>query len=201
MYEISDDELYVLSLEENEDAKNLLFERFRFIIDINLKKYKRIAIGYGIDMKDFESEALYGFSDAISSYRHGKEAGLATFINLCVSRRLKKCLVKASRAKNLMEKEAFSLEYVYDEYGSPLLDLISDHYKNDPLQHITKREDYEELVALINSKLSKLEQDVFKYMLDGYSYRQIAIFLKKDVKVIDNAMQRIKVKIKKILQL
>ena len=92
--EITDEELFALACEENEDAKNLLFERFKFVVEINLKKYKRIAKKVGVDWKDFESEALYGFSDAISSYRHGKDASLATFINLCVSRRLKKCLIK-----------------------------------------------------------------------------------------------------------
>ncbi len=199
--DISDDELFMLAQEENEDAKNMLYDRFRYIIDINMKKYKNLALKDGVDIKDFESEALLGFSDALSNYRSDKMASIPTFINLCVERRIKKLLVKANRLKNVIIKEAYSLDYVYEKFGTPLLDLISDESKNDPLQNMTKDENYRELIKSIHQVLSKMEQEVFKYMQEGLSYRQIATILKKDPKQIDNAMQRIKNKIKKILKI
>ncbi|MEG1639267.1 MAG: hypothetical protein RR274_06965, partial [Erysipelotrichaceae bacterium] len=50
---------------------------------------------------------------------HGKEATVATFINVCVGRRLNKCLIKSSRIKNKMVRDAYSLDYVYEQFGIP----------------------------------------------------------------------------------
>ncbi len=198
--EITDEELFNLALEENEDAKNLLYNRFKFIIAINVQKYKVAAKRLGIDLKDLESEALFGFSDALSSYDQDKVASLPTFINLCVNRRVKKAIIKASRLKNLITKDAFSLDYVYEEFGSPLLDLISDNSEHDPLVNITKEEEYKELLQQISENLSGLELQVFNYMREGFNYQQIALMLGKDPKQIDNAMQRLKAKIKNIIE-
>ena len=198
--EITDEELFNLALEENEDAKNLLYNRFKFIIAINVQKYKVAAKRLGIDLKDLESEALFGFSDALSSYNQDKVASLPTFINLCVNRRVKKAIIKASRLKNLITKDAFSLDYVYEEFGSPLLDLISDNSEHDPLVNITKEEEYKELLQQISDNLSGLELQVFNYMREGFNYQQIALMLGKDPKQIDNAMQRLKTKIKNIIE-
>lgn len=198
--DISDDELFMLCLEENEEAKNILYDRYKFIIDININKYKGLVQKYGVDIKELESEALLGFSDALTSYRQNHEASIPTFINLCVERRVKKHLIKANRIKNLIVKDAYSLDYVYEQFGSPLLDLISDKNKNDPLENMEKSESYHELVMKIENSLSKLELKVFKLMLDGFNYKQIALMLKISPKQVDNAMQRIKGKIKDILE-
>lgn len=198
--DISDDELLMLCLEENEDAKNILYDRYKFIIDINIKKYKNLIQKYGVDIKELESEALLGFSDALTSYRQNHDASIPTFINLCVERRVKKHLIKANRIKNIIMKDAYSLDYVYDQFGSPLLDLISDKNENDPLENMAKYESYQELITKIEDNLSKLELKVFKLMLDGFNYKQIAMMLKVNLKQVDNAMQRIKNKIKKILE-
>lgn len=200
LQDITDEELFTLALEENEDAKNILYNRFKFIIDLNVQRYRLAAKRLNLDIKDLESEALLGFSDALTSYRQDKIASLPTFINLCVNRRVKKAILKASRLKNLMEKDAFSLDYVYEEYGLPLLDIISDNNKNDPLENITLDEDFTELVNSIKSNLSGLELQVFNYMTAGFNYQQIALMLGKDAKQIDNAMQRLKNKIKNILE-
>lgn len=198
--EITDDELFTLLLEENEDARDLIYERYHFIIDINLNKYRKVAKVLNVDYKDYESAALYGFTDALLCFRQEKTASLPTFINLCVKRSIKKCFEKATTKKNIIFKDSYSLDYVYEKFGLPLLDLISDESRNDPLFNITSEESYQELLKDIKSSLSKLENEVFNYMVDGFNYRQIALILKKDSKQIDNAMQRIKSKVKKILK-
>ncbi len=198
--DITDDELFALLLEENEAARDIIYSRYHFIIDINIKKYSKMAKTLKIDYKDFESAALYGFSDALNYYQQDKKASLPTFINLCVKRSIKKCFEKAKSFKYLNEKDSYSLDYVYEKFGLPLLDLISDGNRNDPLYNITSEETYQELLENITKELSKLELEVFKYMIDGFNYRQIAIILKKDSKQIDNAMQRIKNKVKTILK-
>ncbi len=196
----SDSELFSLICEENEDAKDILFMKYRYIIDIVIKKYAFSAMKYGFEYKDLYQEALVGYSDAIRSYNEDKKTSLATFISLCVDRRLQNTIKKAGRIKNRVFLESLSLDHVYEQYEIPLRDIISDESKNDPLLNITKEEEFDELLNVIEKSLSASEYEVYKLLISGLSYIEIAKVLNKSPKQIDNAMQRIKNKIKVILK-
>ena len=197
--EYSDDELYSLVCESDEDAKDMLFMKYKYIIDIVIKKYAFSAMKYGFEYKDLYQEALVGFSDAIQSYREEKNTSMATFITLCVDRKLQNTIRKASRVKNRVLLESLSLDHVYEEYNIPLKEVISDNNKNDPLTNIAKDEEFDELLEIIENALSSSEYEVYKLLISGLSYNEIAKILGKTPKQIDNAIQRFKSKIKDIL--
>lgn len=197
---LSDSELYMLVNEENEEAKDILFEKYQYIIDIIVKKYYYVATRMGIDYKELYSEALVGFSDALVSYQDDKDASLATFISLCVNRRVQKVINKAGTIKNKIMQESYSLDHVYEQFGLPLIELISDNNENDPLSNMTKKEEYEELLSTIKQELSEAEYEVFTLMINNLDYNTIALILNKTPKQIDNTMQRIKNKVKLILK-
>lgn len=200
-YEDIDDEQLVSMLHESsEDAKDILFEKYKYIIEIELKKYSSMARVLGYDYNDLYQDALVGFSDALVSYRTDKHAALSSFITLCVDRKLQVCIKKAGRLKNKLLNDSLSLEHVYDAYTSPLMDLLSDNKKNDPLENIVKEEKMAELVGKIRECLSDREYEVFSLMVNGLKYDEIATLLNKDLKQIDNTIQRVKSKIKKILE-
>lgn len=155
---------------------------------------------YGFEYKDLYQEALVGYSDAINSYKDDKNASLSTFITLCVDRRLQNTIKKAGRIKNKILLESLSLDHVYDNYEIPLRDIISDNSINDPLVNITKDEAFDELLETIEKSLSTSEYEVYKLLITGLSYIEIANILGKNPKQIDNAIQRIKNKIKDILK-
>lgn len=198
--EYSDSELFSLICEENEDAKDVMFLKYKYIIDIVIKKYAFTAMKYGFEYKDLYQEALVGYSDAINSYKDDKNASLPTFITLCVDRRLQNTIRKAGRIKNKILLESLSLDHVYDQYDIPLRDVISDNSMNDPLVNITKDEEFDELLETIEKSLSTSEYEVYKLLVSGLSYVEIAKILDKNPKQIDNAIQRIKNKIKDILK-
>lgn len=198
--DISDGELFSLISENNEDAKDIIYMRYKYIIDIVIKKYAFVAMRLGFEYKDLYQEALVGFSDAINSYREDKNSSVATFITLCVDRKLQNAIKKASRIKNKILLESLSLEHVYEQYQVPLKDIISDDSSHDPLVNITKDEEIEELVAMINESLSDNELEVYKLLITGMNYNEIAKLLHKSSKQIDNAIQRIKNKVKLIIK-
>ncbi len=200
MNNISDNELFVMALEENEDAKNILFRRYKYIIDILLKKYRKMAYKVGIESKDLYSEALYGFSDALVNFCQDKPASIATFLTLCIERRLQKQIIRAGRKKNKINTEAYSLDQVYDILGISYKDLISDDQKYDPLNSIMSRESYLELLKEIKERLSDAEYTVFSFLVNGFNYIQIAHVLGKSSKQVDNTIQRLKVKVRDILK-
>ena len=199
MDKISDNELFMMATEENEDAKTELYNRYQHLINIVIKKYSKAALKLGIEYNDFQSEALYGFSDALNSFNQNKNASLATFISLCVERRLQKALVRASTLKNQVNIQSYSLDYLYEETEKTLNDVIIDN-KNEPLQRIMSREDYKELITLIKDSLSDAEYTVFTFLANGFDYQEIAQILGKSPKQIDNTMSRIKNKLKLIIK-
>lgn len=198
--EYSDGELCSMICEANEDAKDILFAKYKYIIDIVIKKYLLSSIKVGIEYNDLYQEALVGFTDAINSYVEEKDASLATFITLCVERKLQNTVIRAKTLKNKMFLEALSLDYQKNSEDSSLKEMISDQSKNDPLHNITNEETYKELLEKIKNELSSNEYEVFTLLITGLTYIEIANELNKNPKQVDNTIQRIRNKIKNILK-
>lgn len=195
----NDSELIMLYREDDEDAKNILFYKYKFIIDILIKKYSKYLTSLNIDYQETYSECTVGFSDGLKSYQEDKNASLATFITLCVERRIGNIIRKYNREKYKGLQETYSLEYFYDNSDMRLIDIISDDYEHDPLKNITEEEGYQELVKNIRNKLTEKEYEVFVLMIRGLSYIEIAEILNNTPKQIDNTIQRIKSKIKNLI--
>ncbi len=197
--EFNDSELCMMIKENNEDAKDIMYSKYNYIITSILKKYIGITKKLNLDYHDVYQEAMFGFLDAIDKYDENKDASIKTFISLCVTRRVNAAIIKASRVKRKIEQEALSIDYTYDDSNLPLQELISDKNANNPLEQMTKTEEINSIIKRIKSSLSPNEEEVFNLMLNDLDYQQIAIILNKSPKSIDNAMQRIKMKVKKIL--
>lgn len=195
----NDGQLINMLHEASEDAKDVLFEKYKYIIDIEMKKYSKMARTIGYDVNDLYQDALVGFSDALVSYRDDRHAALPSFITLCVDRKLQVSIKKAGRLKNKLLNESLSLEHVYESYASPLMDLLSDNSENDPLENILKEEKVKELIDSITESLSDAEYEVYSLMINGLKYDEIATLLNKNLKQVDNTIQRVRNKIKKIL--
>lgn len=199
MQECSDSELYSMVCESNEDAKEYLYNKYKYVIDVIVKKYIYTAKKLGIEYNDLYQEGLVGFADALNHYDESKNVMFSTFLSLCIDRKLQNAILKAGRLKNKIILESLSLDHVYEEYQIPLSEMISDK-NSDPLLGISVQEEIKELKEQIQSVLSQSEYEVYQYMEKGVSYQDIAIILKKTPKQIDNTIQRIKHKIKLIVK-
>ena len=195
---MEDEKLLKLALNDNEEAKNALYEKYKYIIVILIKKYRVIAFSLGIDIHELEQEAMYAFSDAIHSFDDKKKVKLSTFITVCIDRRIKKVLKKYSGEKAKLLNSFYSLDYDYEE-GMTLKDMISDE-KTDPLYNLTLKEDYEELIKKIEESLSNAELEIFKLLENGQDRLTIAKITHKNDKQVDNAIQRLKNKIRDIIK-
>ena len=109
-------------------------------------------------------------------------------------------MIKAGRLKNKFLNESLSLDHTYEDGKLPLIEVISDNSNNDPLENITKEEDLNELVSKIKEVLSDREYEVYALLVSGLNYKEIASLLDQEPKQVDNAIQRIKNKVKKILE-
>lgn len=195
----NDGELIMLYREEDENAKNILYFKYKCIIDILISKYKLYLKKLNIDYQEVYSECSVGFSDALNHFQEDKDTILPTFITLCVERKLKSLIRKYSRQKYQSLHDTYSLDMAIDGGDVTLLDMLSDDNANDPLKNILEDESYANLVAKIKNNLTESEYEVFKLLYRGMSLGEIATILNKNYKQVDNTVQRVKAKIKKIL--
>jgi RNA polymerase sporulation-specific sigma factor len=196
--EYNDEQLSILASENNEDAKDILFKKYSYIIDIILSKYKKSIYALNIDYNEVKQDANLAFTDALVRYSNEKESSLATFISVCVERKVQNCIRKGDTIKNHIYNDAYSLEYEYESFSRPLTEIIGDNSK-EPLTNLEKEEDFEDLLKKISQSLSPLEKDVYNLMLNGFNYMEISKVLNKEPKQIDNTIQRIRSKIKDLL--
>ncbi len=194
---LADNELLYLIQEKNEEAGDLLFERYKHIIDISVNKYLRSAYALNVDIEELKQEAMLGYVDAIHSYNDNMNMKLSSFISLCVERRLQNIIRKNNTGKIKMLKEAYSLD---NEIGEDLTlaDVVGDN-RNNPEVIKEEKESVKKLREKIDSALSNSEKEVLELMLNDYSSEEIASILGVDIKRVYNATARIRMKLKELI--
>ena len=194
--DINDNELISLLPEDEENIKNIIFDKYGYLIKVLMHKYYNVIKLFQVDEQEVYSEASYGFSDGINSYRDSKNTSLKTFLSICIERRITNLLSKYTTQKSKFINETLSLDYEVLNGKTPLIEIISDDSKNDPLNSLTSLETYAEIIDIAKETLSEFEYTVFTYLINEVSYQEIARLLEKNPKQIDNTIQRIKAKMR-----
>lgn len=194
---LSDSELLYLASEYNEDAINVLFEKYKYIVDITVNKYIRTAYSLNLDYDELYQEAMVGYSNAIRLYNDDKNIQLRTFISVCIERRLQNYIRNNSTNKMKKLKDAYSFD---TEIGEDLVlaDVVGDNKKN-PEFIKEQDESLKELKSIVDTRLSSLEHQVFDLLINDFTSEDIAKILKTSTKNIYNITYRIRTKLKDII--
>lgn len=194
----NDYELLDLAVEQNEDATNVIYKKYEPIIKNIASKYYNAVKSNGIELNDLIQEGMIGLSKAIDQYRDNKEASFYTFAITCIERRIYDLVNSSMRLKHKILNDSLPLE-TEDENGTKNLEAyVVDNNKN-PENILFKLEEEKNFVNKTREILTDFECEVFSLKYNGFDYKEIAKILNKDVKAIDNALQRIKIKINKII--
>lgn len=193
----NDYELLYLISESSEDATNLLYEKYKEIVDLKIKKYLKYGSIRGLDYNDLFQEGMIGLSEAIRDFRNEKDVKFSTFANLCIERQIHSALKKAGRMKHKFLNESMSLDVGEDENDRPWIESLFDKKEKDPSEILEQLENSDALQQRIREELTDFEQQVLELKLGNFDYKEIAELLGKSYKSVDSAMQRIKMKLKK----
>ncbi len=179
------------------------------VTDFIMEKYKHLVRSkagsmyiLGADRDDLIQEGMIGLFKAIRDYDSGRDASFFTFAELCISRQMYSAVQAAGRMKHIPLNSYISLygngTEQGDEEENGILSVLADHGLN-PEDLVIDRESVELLEKQMEQELSNFEKQVLDLYVTGMSYSQIAKVLGRDEKSTDNALQRLKSKIKKMI--
>lgn len=174
------------------------------IVDYLMVKYKNLVrkkanafFLIGADNDDLIQEGMIGLFKAIRDYQEEKEVSFYHFAELCISRQMYTAMEASQRKKHAPLNSYVSLYEETNEEGKmPLFEVLQSLTDGNPEDLVIDRENVLAFQEKINERLSKMERQVLVLTLQGLDYQQIAEIMEKPAKSIDNALQRIKGKLR-----
>ncbi|MCL2105646.1 MAG: sigma-70 family RNA polymerase sigma factor [Oscillospiraceae bacterium] len=180
-----DDEALVLLVQggggQSPKAFGLLLERITPVVKARVR-----SLAGEDDAQDLTQEGMLGFLSAVSAYRPERGASFRTFASVCVSNRIVSALRRAAGG------------------GQALLPLpeesaLAEIPENDPQDIFAAMESTRRIMEAMQERLSALERGVIEAYLAGEPYELIAGRLNISAKAVDNALQRVRKKLRQFL--
>lgn len=183
---LSDEDLILLLRGGESGVSDYLMEKYKGLV----KQKARAMFLIGGDNDDLIQEGMIGLFKAVQDYQPEKEASFQTFARICIDRQIYNAIQSSNRQKHKPLNTYVPLSSEDDENA---LDNI---WAKDPETIIIDQENRRFLEQEISRSLSSMEKKVLEYFLEGRSYVEISRVLGKSPKSIDNALRRIRQKIK-----
>lgn len=195
----SDEELIGRLRDGEESITEYLMNKYKNLVR---SKAKSMYI-LGADNEDLIQEGMIGLFKALRDYDSGRDASFLTFADLCVSRQMYTAVQASKRQKHIPLNTYVSLYGSagrnHDGEEEELVNVIFDAAEQSPEEVVIDRENVIQLEQMIERELSSFEKQVLDLYLTGMGYQQIAKVLGRDEKSTDNALQRIKTKLRKAI--
>ncbi len=193
---LDDDEVVALAQAGDDQAQNYLIQKYQYLVQFKARSY----FLYGADRDDTIQEGMIGLFKAVRDYRKNRLCSFRSFALLCITRQIITAVKNATRKKHspLNMYASLSSNIFDDEARTTLLDMMACAQAEDPLDLLIIDEQLDKIKQTMRDILSELEWNVLLAYIDGKSYQQIAGELQRHTKVIDNALYRVKVKLKEL---
>lgn len=197
--ELEDEEVIELVHRGDGDALEYLITKYKNFVRAKARSYFLI----GADREDIVQEGMIGLYKAIRDFKEDKLSSFKAFAELCITRQIITAIKTATRQKHIPLNSYVSLDKpIYDEESDrTLMDIISSAKMMNPEELMLNKEKFDDIELKMSELLSDLERKVLALYLDGQSYQEISAELNRHVKSIDNALQRVKRKLERYLEL
>lgn len=194
---LEDDEILELVKMDYPYALEYLIYKYRNFVRSKSRPYFLM----GADNDDIVQEGMIGLYKAIRDYDKTKLASFKSFAEICIKRQIITAVKTATRQKHIPLNSYVSLNKpIYeDDSERTLIDVVVQEKCTDPMEIFIGREDFGIIESNMGRLLSEFEKHVIKLYVEGHTYQEIAFQLKRDIKSIDNAIQRIKRKLERYL--
>ena len=195
--EIPDEQIAELARDNDADAQEYLLNKYKNFVRAKARSYFLI----GADREDIVQEGMIGLYKSIRDFKSSKLTSFRAFAELCITRQIITAIKTATRQKHRPLNSYVSLNKpVYDEESDrTLIDVLSSGKVSNPEDIFIGKEDFSTIESKMTKMLSPLEMKVLQKYIEGKSYQEISAELNRSVKSVDNALQRVKNKLEKLI--
>ena len=186
----SDEQLCVQAQKGDRLAEEQLVTGYASLVRICARPYFLA----GGDSEDLLQEGMIGLLSAIREFQAERNVSFRVYASTCIQNRLRSAVRSASRNKHGPLNDSVSLmDTLFD---SAAYDPQTDFQRQEgPEEHLIRREEESRQMEILFDSLSAFERTVLALYLDGLSRGEIAGRVRKPVKSVENAIQRIRRKI------
>lgn len=185
---LTDWKLVKLCRTGDESAFSVLISRYTPLIKSRLSKvYTQV-----FDKDDLFQEGLIAFLTCIYNYDDKKGYSFSSYAEKCVTNKMISVIRYENTEKNKPLSDYLSIDDCENE------SITAQHYNfnYDPSSILIKKEEMEFMENQVKIQLSCFEQKALNLYLCGHSYEEMATILDTTTKSIDNALQRIRRKLR-----
>lgn len=182
----------------NSDAMDYLISKYKNFVRARARNFFLV----GADREDIVQEGMIGLFKAVRDYRPDRQASFRAFADLCVRCQIISAVKTATRQKHQPLNKSLSLDRSsYDRDGErPLIDKVPEQdVSSNPEAALQLLQDCQDVISRIGEQLSPIERDVLELYLEGRSYKEISEETGYHFKRVDNALQRVKNKLRVLL--
>ena len=191
---LQDEEVISLIHNGQSDATEYLLKKYAPLV----KKSIRTLYLIGADTEDLSQEGMIGLFKAIQSYQDNNDASFYTFAKLCIDRQIYSAIKASNRKKHTPLNSYISFYSKMNGDEIELIDNLEAGNESNPEHIILDRENTMNIEDILKEHLSPMEKQVLSLYMQGNSYADIGLELGKSSKSIDNSIQRIRDKVKKL---
>lgn len=184
---------------DSEEAYDILYKKYEPLIYSTAKRLINIASIGGLDMSDLMQEGMLGLTTAINNFDETKETIFYTFAKTLIERSMLTAVTTSRRLKHKALNDSVPIETEVEGVSKTLDNILKDDSLN-PEVLVVSKDSEEQLLEMINKVLTDNELAVFDLKINGFNYTEIAEILESTPKQIDNSLQRIKKKIRNIME-
>lgn len=183
--DLSDEELALKASSDKAAAAELAA---RYLLSVEIMA-NRLAPNVDREQtkNDLVQEGFMALLRAVRSYSADRGSGFSAYVAVCVKNGMLKFLQKNNRS--------FAVDVTDEEFER----LLGADIEAVPERIVLEKERMEELYRMIDGALSECERQVLGLVLEGLSYEQTGQKLGMSAKQVNNAMQRVRKKLRVLL--
>ena len=190
----NDYELIHYISENSEEANDIIFKKYEPLIVNTAKKMIRYTHNSSLELNDLIQEGMLALNDATHTFASSHET------IFCIENRMISVVIGSNRLKHKILNDSISIESTSDDGDRTNIEYLFKNEQDNPENIILSEEYKQGLMEQAKAVLTPLELQVFELKINGFQYKEIAEMLDKDPKSIDNAIQRIKNKLKEYIE-
>lgn len=187
---INDYEQIYLIKENDDEAKDIMFKKYRPIVFGIATRYYQKMIHMGMDLDDIVQEGYIGLSNAINCFSEDNIACFYTFCTVCIERQIKAYCRKFLTNKGKFNNSLLSIDN--DSLDNQVIYIKEDETSlNNPDVYLASLYDYIECIHFKNS-LEGLDSCVFELRCNGFKYKEISRLLDISCSRVDTIVHKLK---------